>query len=175
MHRKTLATLLPILALAAAAPFAGAAGQMRQDMGPGMTQNDQCEPGMGMMCMMGDSPRMMIGGQWMGQRLEQRLGALKTQLKITEAQMPQWNVYAAAVRDAAKAMTDQRQAMAGKMGTATLPERLDFHEATLVSHFEYLRTTKAAAAALYAVLTADQKKIADGAVMGPTRGRMRGR
>ena len=61
-----------------------------------------------------------------------------------------------------------------KAGTATLPQRLDLHEATLVSHLEQLRKTKAAANALYAVLSDDQKKIADKAAMGMMRGPMRG-
>jgi len=136
----------------------------------GMMGMDRCEPGMGMMCMMG----MMRGGDMgamTGPRAEQRLAALKIELKITDAQAAQWDAYAAAVREAAKAMGAQRAAMTEKMGAATLPQRLDLHEAMLVSHLEHLRKTKTAANALYAVLSDDQKRTADKALMG---GMMRG-
>ncbi|MCW5774240.1 MAG: Spy/CpxP family protein refolding chaperone [Rhodospirillaceae bacterium] len=170
---NTLRNATLIAAFAAILPFAGAGAQMH--MGPGGAQNDACEPGMGMVCMMGDHPRMMMGGEWMGQRLDQRLEALKTRLKITDAQAKEWDAYAAALRDAAKAMTEQRQALRGKMMTATLPQRLDIHEAMLVSHLDQLRKTKAAANALYAVLSDEQKKIADTTMMGNMpRRRMRG-
>ncbi|HEY7610328.1 MAG TPA: Spy/CpxP family protein refolding chaperone [Alphaproteobacteria bacterium] len=160
------------LALALAAPaLAEDKGQPdRPGMRRGMMHMDQCEPGMGMMCMMGH--RMMMREAMMERRTERHLAALKAELKITEAQTKQWDAYAAAVRDAAKAMIEQRKAMMEKAGTATLPQRLDLHEAMLVSHLEQLRKTKAAATALYAVLSDDQKKIADGAMLGTMRGRM---
>lgn len=174
--RTSIVTLTAALALGAAAAMSGAQAQMRQGTGPGTMRGDGCEAGMGMMCMMGEQPRMgMMGQANMTQRVEQRLAALKTQLKITEAQTKAWDAYAAAVRDAANAMSGQRQAFMGQMRGAALPQRLDFHEAMLVSHLEQLRKTKAAVAALYAVLSDDQKKTADGAMMGPmTRGPMRG-
>jgi opacity protein-like surface antigen len=141
--------------------------------GMGMMRMDQCEPGMGMMCMMGQ--HMGMRDAMMAQRTERHLAALKADLKITDAQAKAWDDYAAAVTAAAKAMGEQRKAMMEKAGTATLPQRLDFHEATLVSHLEQLRKTKAAANALYAVLSDDQKKIADKAAMGMMmRGHMRG-
>jgi hypothetical protein len=143
---------------------------MRRGM---MMRGDQCEPGMGMMCMMGR--HMGMRAQMMAQQTERHLAALKADLKITDAQTKAWGDYAAAVTGAAKAMSEQRQAVMDKAGTATLPQRLDLHEAMLVSHLEHLRTTKAAASALYAVLGDDQKKIADKAAMGMMmRGPMRG-
>lgn len=143
---------------------------MKRGMGMRM---DQCEPGMGMMCMMGQHMGMRDG--MMAQHAERHLAALKADLKITGAQAKAWDDYAAAVTAAAKAMGEQRKMMMEKAATATLPQRLDLHEATLVSHLEYLRKTKAAANALYAVLSDDQKKIADKAAMGMMmRGHMRG-
>jgi hypothetical protein len=169
MRRSLLAALFPLLALAA--PLSGAGAQMR--MGQGMMPADQCEPGMGMMCMMGEHPRMMR--EAMAQRAEQRLAALKARLKITEAQAKPWDAYAAAVRDAAKAMTDQHATMREKMRSGALPQRVEMHEAMLVSQLEHLRKAKAALTALYAVLSDEQKKIADAAMLGPTmRGPMRG-
>ena len=175
MRARSIA-FVSTLALAIAAPLAAAEAQMRQGMGPGTMRGDGCEAGMGMMCMMGEQPRMgMMGQANMTARVEQRLAALKTRLKITDAQSKQWDAYAAAVRDAANAMSGQRRAFMGRMHGAALPQRLDFHEAMLVSHLEQLRKTKAAVAALYAVLSDDQKKTADNAMMGPMmRGPMRG-
>jgi hypothetical protein len=158
-------------ALFLAAP-AVAEAQMRQGMG---MNDDRCEAGMGMMCMMGEHPRLgMMGDAGMPQRVDRRLAAFKARLKITDAQTKAWDEYAAAVRDAAKAMTEQRMNTMEKARTATLPQRLDLHDAMLASHLEQLRKTKAAANALYAVLSDDQKKIADSSMMGTMRGRMRG-
>lgn len=163
MRARSL-VLVSALSLALAAPLAEA--QMRQ----GMRQGENCEPGMGMMCMTGH--RMQMREQWMEGRMERHLAGLKEDLKITEAQAKAWDDYAAAVKAAAKAMLDQRKAMRDKMDTATFPQRLDMHEAMLVSHLEQLRKTKAAAAALYAQLTDAQKKVADEEALGMVR--MRG-
>jgi hypothetical protein len=169
MRRRFLALVVPALALAL--PAAGAAAQMRHGTAPG----DQCEPGMGMMCMMGEHPRMAMRDQAMAQQVEQRIANLKVRLKITDAQAAQWDAYAAALREAAKAMGAQRAEMREKARAATFPERIALHEAMLASHLEQLRKVTAAAAALYAALADDQKKLADTAMMGPMmRGRMRG-
>lgn len=169
MRRRFLALVIPALTLAL--PAAGAAAQMRHGTPPG----DQCEPGMGMMCMMGEHPRMTMRDQAMAQHVEQRIANLKARLKITDAQAAQWDAYAAALRDAAKAMAAQRTETREKARAATFPERVALHEAMLASHLEQLRKVKTAAAALYAVLADEQKKIADSAMMGPMmRGRMGG-
>jgi hypothetical protein len=147
----------------------------RPGMRPGtMMRRDQCEPGMGMMCMMGR--RMGMGEPMMEQRAQRHLAALKAELKITDAQAKAWEGFAGAVAAAAKAMGEQRKTMMEKAGAATLPQRLDIHEAMLASHLEQLRKTKAAANALYAVLNDDQKKIADKSALGTgmMRGPMRG-
>jgi len=160
MRARTFA-LASALALLCTAPLAEA--QMRQ----GMRHSDYCEPGTGMMCMAGH--RMQMREQWMERRTERHLEGLKADLKITEAQTKAWDEYAAAVKAATKTMIEQRRAMRDKMDTATFPQRLDLHEAMLVSHLEQLRKTKAAANALYAVLDATQKKIADEEAMGMVR------
>ena len=160
MRARSLA-LVSALALALAAPAAEA--QMRH----GQRHADDCEPGMGMMCMTGH--RMQMREQWMERRTERHLAGLKEDLKITEAQTKAWEDYAAAVKAAAKTMTEQRKTMRDKMDTATFPQRLDLHEAMMVSHLDQLRKTKAAANALYALLTDAQKKIADEEAMGMVR------
>jgi hypothetical protein len=117
MHRTLLTTLA--LASAFVGSLANAEAHMRQGMGRGMMSN--CEPGTAMMCMMGEGPRMgRADDRAMAQRVEQRLAALKTRLKITEAQSTSWDAYAAAVRGAAKSMAEQRQAMREKMHMGAL-------------------------------------------------------
>lgn len=155
--------LVSAVALLLASPLAGAQAQMRQ----GMKHGDNCEPGMGMMCMTGH--HMAMREQWMERRTERHLAGLKEDLKITDAQTKAWDDFAAAVKAAAKAMVEQRKAMRDKLDTATLPQRLDLHEAMLVSHVEHLRKAKAAAIALYALLSDSQKKIADEEAMGMVR------
>src|SRR5262249_13443212 len=60
-----------------------------------------------------------------------RVASLKTELKITEAQMPAWNKFAAALLAAAKSMDESMAAMHKKLmesGAApSLPDKLQHH------------------------------------------------
>lgn len=105
------------------------------------------------------------------EHVEGRIAFLKTELRITEAQLPQWNSYAEALRAAAKTM---QGAMAGMMGggakPATLPARMDAMVLMMTARLETLKTTAAAGKALYAALTDAQKKLADDLIMSPMGG-----
>jgi hypothetical protein len=117
---------------------------------------------MGMMGMMGED--MAPGAR----HLEGRLAFLKTELKISDAQAPQWDAFAAAERDNAKAMNDMhRQFRPSEGAPKTLPERLTLQEKGLAAHLDAFRKTAMALENLYKVLTPDQKKIADEIVVGP--------
>jgi hypothetical protein len=63
-----------------------------------------------------DGPPPMAGcvGMQPGQHIEGRLAFLKTELKITDAQAPQWNAYADALRANAKRKGEMMHAMAEK-------------------------------------------------------------
>src|SRR6516225_6346909 len=80
-----------------AAPQAGRTG-------PGMTGGNMMGQGQagpaGMMPMM----NMMMGMQSGAEHVEGRLAFIKAELKITDAQAPQWNVFAEAVRRNAGSM-----------------------------------------------------------------------
>ena len=68
----------------------------------------------------------------MTEHVEGRLAFLKTELKITDAQMPRWNTFAEAVRANAKEMEQVMQG--GMMGTsqsASLPEKLAMREKSM--------------------------------------------
>jgi LTXXQ motif family protein len=145
------------------APAASAAGMPGAGMGgPG---------GMPMTGMM----RMMMGQDGMGgmammaKHVEGRLAFLKTELKITDAQLPLWNAVADAMRANAKSMSEMMPGgmMGGAQSTATLPEKLALREKMITAHLEALRKFKAAVDPLYASLSDEQKKTADELLMGP--------
>jgi hypothetical protein len=126
-------------------------------MGPGGMQ-----PG-GMMPMM---ERMMEGGAMpmmgMAEHVEGRLAFIKAELKITDAQQPQWNAFADAVRANAQAMKDVALPMMGQeTQPKTLPERLAQHEKMVSLHLVSLQRLKSAVDPLYAALSDEQKKTAD--------------
>ena len=120
--------------------------------------------GMPMMGMM----RMMMGPDGMGMmagHVEGRLAFLKTELKITDAQLPLWNAVADAIRANAKSMSEMMSG--GGSQTATLPDKLSMREKMMTAHLEALRKFKAAVDPLYAALSSEQKKTADELLMGP--------
>ena len=130
------------------------------------------------MGMMGDMRQMMsmmrsmmtmMGAQsgMMSAEVEGRIAALKTELKITDAQTPQWDRFADALRVTAKSMNGMFEQMTPSGMSATLPARLDCHEKMLTAHLNSLKTLKDAVEPLYAALSDDQKKIADGLMIGP--------
>ena len=122
-------------------------------------------PMMGMMRMMGRDGMSMMGA--MARHVEGRLAFLKTELKITDAQLPLWNAVADAMRANAKSMGDMAGGMMGGSETATLPDKLAMREKMMTAHLEALRKFKAAADPLYAALSDEQKKTADELLIGP--------
>jgi len=108
-------------------------------------------------------------------RVEARLAYLKTALKITDAQQPQWNAYAETRRKQAQDATQRMQARKAQMaerkaGTRlTAIQRMERSQARLAAASTRLNETLAATKPLYAALSPDQQKIAD-EVLAP-RGR----
>ena len=147
-----------------AAPQAGrmGPGMMGGNMMGGMMGQSQTGPA-GMMPMM----NMMMGMQPGAEHIEGRLAFIKAELKITDAQAPQWNAFAEAVRGNAGSMAVMRKSMGGQGAPATLPERLAREDKLVAAHLAALKKTEEAVAQLYGVLTDDQKKVADTIVVGP--------
>jgi hypothetical protein len=87
-------------------------------------------PTMGMMGMMmaqdGLSGMPMMPA--MAGHVEGRLAFLKTELKITDAQLPLWNAVADAIRTNAKSMSEMSGSMMGASQAATLPEKVALRE-----------------------------------------------
>lgn len=191
-----------IYAMVAAATLATAtaayAQQSPQSM-PGWQMHGPMS-GQGMMMglgMMGTGMMPMMGMMDPGQHIEGRIAFLKTELRVTEAQSPQWNAFADALRANAKRMSEQwagmmpgtmvgsgtmgsgtmpmmRGAMtpgmmiSGRAGTAmSLPERFDWAEKHMTARLEMLQAMKGAATQLYGVLSDEQKGLADHLIHGP--------
>lgn len=131
------------------APMPSQGGQPGM-MGGGM---DQMMPMM--RAMMAERDGMML------EHVEDRLAALRTELKITDAQIPQWNHFADTLRSATKTMDGVHQRMVQERMPATLPARLDLDEKMLSARLEALRGIKAALGPLYALLSDEQKTLAD--------------
>jgi hypothetical protein len=134
-------------------------GRMGMGMGMGMGQD------MGPAMMDGGMMSMMMAG---ASHTEGRLAFIKAELKITDAQTPQWNAFADAVRANASTMGDMHRSMASQhQPGAALPERLATEEKVLSAQLAALKKVQEAVSKLYEVLTPEQKKAADGIVLGP--------
>lgn len=129
-------------------------GIERGRMGHGVAGSDVMDSGM--------TPMIMGSGHTEG-----RLAFIRVELKITDAQMSQWNAFADAVRANAAAVTDMYRSMKFKQPSGTnLPERLANEEVAVSAHLAALKRIREAATNLYSVLSPEQKKIADGIVIG---------
>lgn len=139
------------------------------------TQAAPSAPGGRMGGMMGgsDMGRMMAsmhGGMMGGaplKHVEGRLAFLKTELKITPAQEPQWTRFADVVRSTAKAAQETKSPMMqGGAKASTAPDRLARYEMALAARLETVRALKGAFDPLYGTLSDEQKKAADELVTG---------
>ena len=128
---------------------------------PGPAQQQPGMPGM-----MGDMGRMMeMMHRQMAmrafERIEGTLAFYCAELRITDAQQPQWNAFADAVRAAAGTL---KQAMVRAMqesGPVPASAQMERRIAVLTAQAEALRSVQAAARPLYAVLSDEQKRAAD--------------
>ena len=143
----------------------------------------QGQGGMGTMGGGGEMGRMMAmmhgGGMMMDgmphRHIEGRLAFLKTELKITPAQEPQWTKFADAVRATMKTASEGMRPMMPMMGgmmqgggqPQTALDILNRHEKTLTIRLEAVRAVKGAFEPLYAVLSDEQKKTANELLTSP--------
>lgn len=125
-----------------------------------------------MRMMDGMMPRDGGGGMAMmpGQHVEGRIAYQKAELGIADAQLPQWNAFADAMREGAKSMQASMTANMGAGMPAAAPARSDAMIAMMTARLETMKKTSDAGKALYAVLTDAQKKSADELMMSPMAG-----
>jgi hypothetical protein len=165
----------------AASPAPGGGPGM---MGPGMMGAGMMGAGMMGAGMMG--PGMMGAGMMMSMmepmmapdRIEGRIAFLKAELKITDAQQPLWNAFAAALRANTRAMAGMMTEMQGSLMPAqgaapvTLLQRVEGHERMLAARLDSVRQLKAALQPLYAALDDSQRRTADKLLMPAPMGTM---
>jgi periplasmic protein CpxP/Spy len=128
----------------AAATYAQPFGGMGYGYGPGMGMG----PGHGPMA--GVDPSVMV---------DTRLGDLKTQLKIAPAQEAAWQAFAAQAKQQAASMQAIRAEMQNDAATAS--ERMAQRTTAMQQRGAAMATMTNAFNALYVVLTAEQRAIAD--------------
>jgi hypothetical protein len=104
--------------------------------------------------MMGRQPRM-------GAMVDGRLAYLKGELEITDAQAAAWEGYASAVKARIDLMKGMHESMFEIMQKGTATERMDARIAGMEAMLEAMKAMKPATEALYAVLSDEQKKVAD--------------
>jgi hypothetical protein len=103
------------------------------------------------------------------ERVDGQLAFLKTELRITAAQEPQWNVFANIFRtNKEKQFQSCRMAQeqSRSMMSASLPESIKMKEDQLSDQLESLRVLDAALQPLYASLSKEQKRTADEILKG---------
>ena len=152
--------------------------------GWGMGQGPGFDPGAGMGRGMGPGvgPGPMGGGPMMGYgpmghgpmghgmgpqaygnpaaAADWRLSGLKSELKITAAQESAWKLFADQTKQQAEAM-QALMATAQGSAQASAPERLDLRNQMMKKRQEQMEKTTTAFKDLYAVLTPEQKVLAD--------------
>ena len=93
--------------------------------------------------------------------IEGQVAFYKAELHITDAQLPQWNTYADALRGGAKAIqaayAQAKQGDSAASAVAQMDQRISILSATL----DALKQAEAAGKPLYATLSDEQKKTAD--------------
>jgi len=108
-------------------------------------------------------------------RLEGRIAFLNAELKITDAQSLQWSAFAAALRQGAGTVGAAHDGKMDEMRSASAPERAEREVKLLSARLDAMKAVAAAEAALYGVMTQEQKTAADemlASPMGSPIGRM---
>ena len=127
---------------------------------------------------MGNMGRMMEEGGTAGAAAampsspaEGRIAILKTELGITDAQEPQWTAFVNALQSGPQTMrATLAEALQNGVPTSA-PDRAELRVKLLSTALDAFKATVSAEKSLYAVLSDDQKQVADKLLSGPM-GRM---
>ena len=151
---------------APAMPMGDMGKMMGGDMGAMM---QSMMPMMRMMMTRGEMGEM---GMMSFDHIEGRIAFLKAELAITDAQLPQWNAFADTLRARAKSMQETMAKLMKDGMPTSAPARGQVMVQIMTARLDSLKAMVAASDALYAVLSDDQKKVADSLLNG--RGPMMG-
>lgn len=130
--------------------------------GPGGQMGGQTGGEMGRMMQQMMQGRMAAAAMQPFRRIEGQLAFFRTELRITDAQLPQWTAFADAVRVQAQRLGDAtQQAMGEGMGPRPAPQQMERRIAFLTTQVEATRAVSTAATPLYATLSEEQRRTAD--------------
>ena len=132
--------------------------------GQGMMMGGDMMKMMSMMEMMrGGTMPMGMGPAGMPplRHIDGQIAFWKAELKISDAQAPQWTAFADAMRSSATSLRTAMQPAMQASGPATAPEQMERYAAVLSTQLEAAKSMQAVAKPLYGVLSAEQKKTAD--------------
>lgn len=165
-HPAEVQTAQPTAPPATTPPDAsGPAGTMRGDMGRMMQMMTQMPGGMGPgqgMVGQGAGPDRMDFTMRPFRRIEGQLAYIRTELRITDAQAPQWNAFADAVRaQSGRLRQAVMQGMQAAAQPVPAPQQIEQRIALVSAHLEAMRTVQAAMGQLYTTLSEDQRRTAD--------------
>ncbi len=104
---------------------------------------------------------MMTGENGYFPSLEQRLDFLKAQIGLMEAQKPQWDAYAGAVKRNVEAMQGAWQTMWANMMNLNFPERFGKQVESMNRHHAAMQDVASSLTALYGVLQSEQRQRAE--------------
>ena len=164
---KLLVSALVSMGLAAAAPSL----LLAQSAEPTAIEVAQAQPG-------AQPQHRQRAFSMPSERVEARLAYIRTALKITDAQQPQWNAFADTLRKQASAMDKQVEAWRAQMGQRTKGQqpnaiaRLERQQQLHAAAVTRLNERLAVQRPLYAALTDAQKQVAD-EVLAPRHGQRR--
>ncbi|MDR3445873.1 MULTISPECIES: Spy/CpxP family protein refolding chaperone [unclassified Dyella] len=106
-------------------------------------------------------------GQKHADAVERRITDLHTQLKITDAQAKPWDAFAQTMRDNARKADEAFRDRAQKLSTMNAPDAMKSYADLTQTHADNMKKLSSAFDDLYAVLTPDQKQIADAMYRNP--------
>jgi hypothetical protein len=132
--------------------------------GQGMMMGGDMAQMMSMMQMMQGGMMPMGMGARGGdpfQHIEGAIAFYKAELKITDAQAPQWNAFADALRANADRLRQTMMKAREAQGAVTAPEQMERRLAMLAELRDTTQAMLVAAKPLYAALSDEQKKVAD--------------
>jgi protein CpxP len=94
-------------------------------------------------------------------RVEQHITRLRAQLGITPAQQPQWDQFAAVMRDNAKAMSQTLEQRGTRFASMNASENMQSYAQIAQQHAQDVQKLATAFQPVYESMSDDQKKLAD--------------
>ena len=94
-------------------------------------------------------------------QVERRIAGFQRRLKITPAQQPQWDAFAAVMRQNAGHIETLQQERADKVATMSAPDDMRSYAEVARAHADDLQRLAQAFDTLYAAMTPEQKAEAD--------------